>query len=83
MSVCVDRWPFSCDFLIYLFLQDAEQRNQELEDKVRALQKEVEESKHRQGHLKLELKHFLNILDGKIDDFQEFRQGLSKLEMDS
>ncbi|XP_077329094.1 homer protein homolog 2 [Lithobates pipiens] len=64
-------------------LQDAEQRNQELEDKVRALRKEVEESKHRQGHLKLELKHFLNILDGKIDDLHEFRQGLSKLEMDS
>ncbi|XP_073424624.1 homer protein homolog 2 isoform X2 [Dendrobates tinctorius] len=64
-------------------LQDAEQTNQELEDKVRALRKEVEESKHRQGHLKLELKHFLNILDGKIDDLHEFRQGLSRLEIDS
>ncbi|XP_075062024.1 homer protein homolog 2 [Mixophyes fleayi] len=64
-------------------LQDAEHRNQELEDKVRTLRQEVEESKHRHGHLKLELKHFLNILDGKIDDLHEFRQELSKLEIDN
>ncbi|KAM4676377.1 homer protein homolog 2 [Discoglossus pictus] len=64
-------------------LQSAEQRNQELEDKVRSLRKDMEESKHRQGHLKLELKHFLNILDGKIDDLHEFRQGLSRLEIDN
>ncbi|XP_053573400.1 homer protein homolog 2 [Bombina bombina] len=64
-------------------LQGAEQRNQELEEKVRTLRKDMEESKHRQGHLKLELKHFLNILDGKLNDLHEFRQGLSKLEMDN
>ncbi|CAH2274086.1 homer homolog 2 [Pelobates cultripes] len=64
-------------------LQDAEQRNQELDDKVRTLRKEMDESKHRQGHLKLELKHFLNVLDGKIEDLHEFRLGLSKLEMDN
>ncbi|KAM4749488.1 homer protein homolog 2 [Rhinophrynus dorsalis] len=64
-------------------LQEAEHRNHELEEKVRNLRKEMEESKHRQGHLKLELKHFLNVLDGKIDDLHEFRQGLSKLQIDN
>ncbi|MEE6503231.1 hypothetical protein FKM82_004776 [Ascaphus truei] len=64
-------------------LQVAEARNQDLEDKVRTLRQDLEQSKHRQGHLKLELKHFLNILDGKIDDLHEFRQGLSKLHIDN
>ncbi|OCT86899.1 homer protein homolog 2 [Xenopus laevis] len=64
-------------------LQDAEIRNQELEDKVRTLRKDMDENRHRHGHLKLELKHFLNVFDGKMDDLHELRQGLSKLQVDN
>uniref|UniRef100_H9G9H3 Homer protein homolog 2 n=1 Tax=Anolis carolinensis TaxID=28377 RepID=H9G9H3_ANOCA len=64
-------------------LQAAEKRNKDLEDKVRALKTEVEESKHRQNHLKTELQTFLDVLDGKIDELHDFRQGLSKLGVDN
>ncbi|KAE8617942.1 hypothetical protein XENTR_v10009229 [Xenopus tropicalis] len=64
-------------------LQDTEMRNQELEEKVRTLKKDMDESRHRHGHLKLELKHFLNVFDGKMDDLHELRQGLSKLQIDN
>ncbi|XP_060611207.2 homer protein homolog 2 [Anolis sagrei] len=64
-------------------LQAAEKRNKDLEDKVRALKTEVEESKHRQTHLKTELQTFLDVLDGKIDELHDFRQGLSKLGVDN
>ncbi|XP_069481082.1 homer protein homolog 2 [Ambystoma mexicanum] len=64
-------------------LQAAEVTNKELEEKVRALKADVEESKHRHGHLKTELKQFLEVLDVKIDDLHEFRQGLSQLGIDS
>lgn len=48
-------------------LQAAERDNQNLEDKVRSLKTDMEESKYRQRHLKVELKSFLEVLDGKID----------------
>ncbi|OCT89647.1 hypothetical protein XELAEV_18018266mg [Xenopus laevis] len=64
-------------------LQDSEIRNQELEEKVRTLRKDMDESRHRHGHLKLELKHFLNVFDAKMDDLHELRQGLSKLQIDN
>nr|XP_033776398.1 homer protein homolog 2 isoform X2 [Geotrypetes seraphini] len=64
-------------------LQAAEKKNKDLEEKVRTLRMDFEESKHRQGHLKTELKHFLDVLDGKIDELHEFRQGLSKLGVDN
>nr|XP_009938604.1 PREDICTED: homer protein homolog 2 [Opisthocomus hoazin] len=64
-------------------LQAAEEKNKDLEEKVRTLRTEVEESKHRQTNLKTELKNFLDVLDGKIDELHDFRQGLSKLGVDN
>ena len=64
-------------------LQAAERDNQNLEDKVRSLKTDIEESKYRQRHLKVELKSFLEVLDGKIDDLHDFRRGLSKLGADN
>ncbi|EPY75038.1 homer protein 2-like protein [Camelus ferus] len=61
----------------------AERDNQNLEDKVRSLKTDIEESKYRQRHLKVELKSFLEVLDGKIDDLHDFRRGLSKLGSDN
>ncbi|XP_036699263.1 homer protein homolog 2 isoform X3 [Balaenoptera musculus] len=64
-------------------LEVAERDNQNLEDKVRSLKTDIEESKYRQRHLKVELKSFLEVLDGKIDDLHDFRRGLSKLGADN
>lgn len=64
-------------------LEAAEKDNQNLEDKVRSLKMDIEESKYRQRHLKVELKNFLEVLDGKIDDLHDFRRGLSKLGTDN
>lgn len=64
-------------------LEAAERDNQNLEDKVRSLKSDIEESKFRQRHLKGELKSFLEVLDGKIDDLHDFRRGLSKLGSDN
>ena len=54
-----------------------------MEDKVRSLKTDIEESKYGQRHLKGELKSFLEVLDGKMDDLQDFRRGLSKLGTDN
>ncbi|XP_028679500.1 homer protein homolog 2 [Erpetoichthys calabaricus] len=64
-------------------LQDAELKNKDLEDRIQTLQADLEESQHKQGNLKMELKTFLDVLDGKIDELHEFRQGLSKLGIDN
>ncbi|XP_066886103.1 homer protein homolog 2 isoform X2 [Kogia breviceps] len=64
-------------------LEAAERDNQNLEDKVRSLKTDIEESRYRQRHLKVELKSFLEVLDGKIDDLHNFRRGLSKLGADN
>lgn len=66
----------------FVLLQAAERDNQNLEDKVISLRSDIEESKYRQRHLKVELKSFLEVLDGKIDDLHDFRRGLSKLGTD-
>lgn len=66
-----------------LFCQAAERDNQNLEDKVLSLKTDVEESQYRQRHLKGELRSFLEVLDGKIDDLHDFRRGLSKLGTDN
>ncbi|OWK08756.1 HOMER2, partial [Cervus elaphus hippelaphus] len=47
------------------------------------LETDIEESKYRQRHLKVELMSFLEVLDGKIDDLHDFRRGLSKLGADN
>ncbi|XP_012385939.1 homer protein homolog 2 isoform X1 [Dasypus novemcinctus] len=64
-------------------LEAAERENQNLEDKVRSLKTDVEESKYRQRHLKVELKTFLEALDGKIDDLHDLRRGLARLGADN
>ena len=48
-----------------------------------SLKTDIEESKYRHHHLKVELKSFLEVLDGKIDDLHDFRRGLSKLGADN
>ncbi|XP_015198440.2 homer protein homolog 2 [Lepisosteus oculatus] len=64
-------------------LQAAERKNKDLEDRMETLRADIDESHHKQGHLKVELKKFLDVLDGKIDELHEFRQGLSKLGIDN
>lgn len=68
---------------VFFVFKDAENKNKDLEEKVRTLRTEVEESKHRQTNLKTELKNFLDVLDGKIDELHDFRQGPSKLGVDN
>ncbi|KAJ8343976.1 hypothetical protein SKAU_G00313050 [Synaphobranchus kaupii] len=64
-------------------LKAAELRNSELEARVEVLQKDVDERQQQQGNMKHELKKLTDTLDGKLDELQEFRQGLSKLGADN
>ncbi|XP_023669652.1 homer protein homolog 2 isoform X3 [Paramormyrops kingsleyae] len=64
-------------------LQVAETKNKDLESRIGTLEADIEDSRHKQGHLKVELKKFMDVLDGKIDELHEFRQGLSKLGVDN
>ncbi|XP_026234144.1 homer protein homolog 2 isoform X3 [Anabas testudineus] len=64
-------------------LQAAETKNKELEGRIEGLQVEINDSRQKQGNMKGELKKFMDILDGKIDELHEFRQGLSKLGVDN
>ncbi|KAM7405903.1 hypothetical protein PAMP_000317 [Pampus punctatissimus] len=64
-------------------LQAAETKNKELEGRIEGLQLDMEDSQQKQGNMKNELKKFMDILDGKIDELHEFRQGLSKLGVDN
>ncbi|XP_055010933.1 homer protein homolog 2 [Boleophthalmus pectinirostris] len=64
-------------------LQAAESKNKELEGRIGVLSLDIDESRQKQGNMKGELKKFMDILDGKIDELHEFRQGLSKLGADN
>uniref|UniRef100_A0A3Q1F7V3 Homer scaffold protein 2 n=1 Tax=Acanthochromis polyacanthus TaxID=80966 RepID=A0A3Q1F7V3_9TELE len=64
-------------------LQAAETKNKELEGRIEGLQLDIDDSRQKQGNMKGELKKFMDILDGKIDELHEFRQGLSKLGVDN
>ncbi|XP_064868507.1 homer protein homolog 2 isoform X3 [Oncorhynchus nerka] len=64
-------------------LQAAEVKNKDLEDRMEGLQADIEDSQSKQGNMKGELKKFMDVLDGKIDELHEFRQGLSKLGLDN
>ncbi|KAG7473936.1 hypothetical protein MATL_G00101150 [Megalops atlanticus] len=64
-------------------LQAAETKNKAIESQIEMLQNNITESHQKQGHLKDELKSLLDILDGKLNELQEFRQQLSKLEGDN
>ncbi|XP_041794255.1 homer protein homolog 2 [Chelmon rostratus] len=64
-------------------LQAAEMKNNELEGRIGGLQVDIDDSRQKQGNMKGELKKFMDILDGKLDELHEFRQGLSKLGVDN
>ncbi|XP_022605362.1 homer protein homolog 2 isoform X2 [Seriola dumerili] len=64
-------------------LQAAETKNKELEGRIEGLQLDIDDSQQKQGNMKGELKKFMDILDGKIDELHEVRQGLSKLGVDN
>ncbi|XP_056134921.1 homer protein homolog 2 [Lampris incognitus] len=64
-------------------LKAAETKNKDLEGRIEILQTDIEENQQKQGNMKGELKKFMDILDGKIDELHEFRQGLSKLGVDN
>ncbi|XP_026175574.1 homer protein homolog 2 [Mastacembelus armatus] len=64
-------------------LQAAEIKNKELEGRIEGLQMDINDSRQKQGNMKSELKKFMDVLDGKIDELHEVRQGLSKLGVDN
>lgn len=66
-----------------LSTQAAETKSKDLEGKIEGLQVEIEHSQNKQGNMKGELKKLMDVLDGKIDELHEFRQGLSKLGVDN
>lgn len=63
--------------------QAADTKNKELEGRIEGLQVDVDDSLQKQGNMKGELKRFMDILDGKIDELHEVRQGLSRLGVDN
>ena len=60
-------------------LEAAKRDNQNQRDKVLSLKTDIEESNYWPCHLKAELKNFLKVLDGKINDLHNFCGGLCKL----
>ncbi|XP_072551577.1 homer protein homolog 2 [Salminus brasiliensis] len=64
-------------------LQAAEQASKDARGRVTVLQTEVEDSQQKHTHMKTELKKFMDVLEGKIDELHEVRQGLSKLGIDN
>ncbi|XP_059205473.1 homer protein homolog 2 isoform X2 [Centropristis striata] len=64
-------------------MQTAETQNKELEGRIQGLQLDIDDSQQKQGNMKGELKKFMDMLDGKIDELHELRQGLSKLGVDN
>lgn len=75
--------PLASRDLFLLLFQAAEAKNGELEGRIGSLQVDIDDSRQKQGNMKGELKKFMDILDGKIDELHEFRQGLSKLGVDN
>lgn len=73
----------TCFFVVFIHQQAAEAKNGELEGRIGSLQVDIDDSRQKQGNMKGELKKFMDILDGKIDELHEFRQGLSKLGVDN
>uniref|UniRef100_A0A3Q2ZS64 Homer scaffold protein 2 n=1 Tax=Kryptolebias marmoratus TaxID=37003 RepID=A0A3Q2ZS64_KRYMA len=77
---------FLCQVLITISSvrpQSAETKNRELEGRIDGLQIDINDSRQKQGNMKSELKKFMDVLDGKIDELHEFRQGLSKVGADN
>lgn len=70
-------------FFSHFCLQAAESKNGDLEGRIGSLQLDIDDSQQKQNDMKGELKKFMDILDGKIDELHEFRQGLSRLGVDN
>uniref|UniRef100_A0A671SB27 Homer protein homolog 2-like n=1 Tax=Sinocyclocheilus anshuiensis TaxID=1608454 RepID=A0A671SB27_9TELE len=64
-------------------LQAAETANRDLSEKMTLLQSEIDDSQQKQKNIKSDLKKFMDVLDGKIDELHEVRQGISKLGVDN
>uniref|UniRef100_A0A673JED1 Homer protein homolog 2-like n=1 Tax=Sinocyclocheilus rhinocerous TaxID=307959 RepID=A0A673JED1_9TELE len=64
-------------------LQAAETASRDQSEKMTLLQSEIDDSQHKQKNMKTELKKFMDVLDGKIDELHEVRQGFSKLGVDN
>ncbi|XP_042631721.1 homer protein homolog 2-like isoform X1 [Cyprinus carpio] len=64
-------------------LQAAETANRDLSEKMTLLQSDIDDSQQKQKNMKSELKKFMDVLDGKIDELHEVRQGISKLGVDN
>ncbi|XP_048024797.1 homer protein homolog 2 isoform X3 [Megalobrama amblycephala] len=64
-------------------LQAAELNSRDLSEKMTLLQAEIDDSQQKQKNMKTELKKFMDVLDGKIDELHEVRQGISKLGIDN
>ncbi|KAK9959256.1 hypothetical protein ABG768_011321 [Culter alburnus] len=64
-------------------LQAAELNSRDLSEKMTLLQAEIDDSQQKQKNMKTELKKFMDVLDGKIDELHEVRQGISKLGVDN
>ncbi|KTG18034.1 hypothetical protein cypCar_00039954 [Cyprinus carpio] len=61
----------------------AETANRDLSEKMTLLQSDIDDSQQKQKNMKSELKKFMDVLDGKIDELHEVRQGISKLGVDN
>ncbi|XP_051513159.1 homer protein homolog 2-like [Myxocyprinus asiaticus] len=64
-------------------LQAAELTNRDLNEQMKQLHGEINNSEQKQKNMKTELKKFMDVLDGKIDELHEVRQGISKLGIDN
>uniref|UniRef100_A0A8C1GQR6 Homer scaffold protein 2 n=1 Tax=Cyprinus carpio TaxID=7962 RepID=A0A8C1GQR6_CYPCA len=64
-------------------LQAAETANRDLSEKMTLLQSDIDDSQQKQKNMKSELKKFMDVRDGKIDELHEVRQGISKLGVDN
>ncbi|XP_055030298.1 homer protein homolog 2 isoform X3 [Misgurnus anguillicaudatus] len=64
-------------------LQAAEVTNRDMNENMKLLQAEIDTNQQRERSMKMELKKFMDVLDGKIDELHEVRQGMSKLGIDN
>ncbi|XP_052008274.1 homer protein homolog 2-like isoform X1 [Xyrauchen texanus] len=64
-------------------LKAAELTNRNLNEQMKQLNGEINDSEQKQKNVKTELKKFMDVLDGKIDELHEVRQGISKLGIDN
>lgn len=64
-------------------LQVAEVTNRDMSENMKLLQAEIDTNQQKERNMKMELKKFMDVLDGKIDELHEVRQGMSKLGVDN